>query len=236
MCIVRITVGLPSGDLSTGTGFHIGNGYLVTARHLVDESNTIHEVVGDRGFTEIAVRRIILPDDPTIDLAILETDFSLEHYMTKVFFNPKPSWEKTDIIELGGHLDDWLGDELVLTKAMLVGYPPIPRSNRPVEVAVEVEVNAIIDRYDGPHPYFIVSSIPRGGFSGGPVISEYGFLLGVLIESLFWGGQSQETGFAAVISIEPLLNLVHESKIDCGKNSRFVTWLYESGDPEEFPE
>lgn len=132
-------------------------------------------------------------------------------------------------------MDDWIGDELMLTKAVLVGYPPIPRSDRPVEVAVEVEVNAIIDRYDGPHPYFIMSSIPRGGFSGGPVISEYGFLLGVLIESLFWGGQSLEVGFAAVISIEPLLDLIYESQIDCGKNSTFARWLYDSGDLDELP-
>lgn len=232
--MVRVTVKLPTGDLATGSGFHIGNGYLVTARHLI-KGNDIEEVVGELYRDNVQVERVLYPRDSKVDLAILETDFSLDHYMTKVFRQPPPSWEKTDVIEVGGHLNDWVGYEFILSKVLLMGYPPIPRSNRPVIVAVEAEVNAIIDRYDGPHPYFIVSSIPRGGFSGGPVISQFGFLLGVMIESVFEGGKSSELGFAAVISIEPLLDLIYEQGIDCGMNSEFVTWLYEDGNPENAP-
>ncbi len=131
--------------------------------------------------------------------------------------NGKPK-EKVDYIPLGDHLDDWLGDELVLSHVLVFGYPNIPLSIEPVLVAVQGEVNAVIDKYTSPHPHFIISSTARGGFSGGPVISEYDFLLGIFTESLIEGQQDTENGFASVLSIEPLLVLLHENKISINGN------------------
>ena len=83
-------------------------------------------------------------------------------------------------------------------------------------------------KYNGPHPHFLISSLARQGFFGGPVISEYDFLLGVLTESLTDEDQALENGFASVISIEPLLVLLHENKICIRGNDNI---LYEiSGD------
>ena len=108
----------------------------------------------------------------------LETDFSLDHYLEKttIIENGKPK-EKVDRIPLGGHLDDWIGDELVLSRVVAFGHPKIPLSKEYVLVAVQGEINAVIDKYSCPHPHFVISSIARGDFSGGPVISEYDFLL-----------------------------------------------------------
>ncbi len=86
MCVVRITVTTPAGDTSTGAGFHIGDGYIVTARHVV-EGVTIAEVVGHHyadHHDRIAVRRILYAKDGNADVAILETDFALTHFMEKV--------------------------------------------------------------------------------------------------------------------------------------------------------
>ncbi|MFL5658169.1 MAG: hypothetical protein ACJ8CB_28795, partial [Ktedonobacteraceae bacterium] len=77
-------------------------------------------------------------------------------------------------------------------------------------------------KYSGPHPHFVISSIAREGFFGGPVISEYDFLLGVLTESLTDGDQALENGFASVISIEPLLVLLHENKIRIRGNDNIL--------------
>jgi len=44
--IVRITV-TPKGGLSTGTGFHIGDGLIVAARHVVQETVRKPDIVGD---------------------------------------------------------------------------------------------------------------------------------------------------------------------------------------------
>ncbi|MEY2369868.1 S1 family peptidase [Lysinibacillus capsici] len=227
VCIVRITVELPNGDLSNGTGFHIGSGYIVTARHVI-EGNTFCEIVGGWANQRIETGRIIYPSDKNIDLALIETDFSLDYYMEKVTF-PNADVEKISYIEIGGHLDDWIGEEFILTNALLMGFPPIPLSAHPNIVAVKAEVNAIVDKYIGPHPHFIISSVPRGGFSGGPVISEYGFLLGVLTESL--GGQDKpvEVGFSSAISIEPLLNLIYENSIEIVEQSKFIKELFSEG-------
>lgn len=213
-CVVQITIKTVVGDLANGTGFHIGDGYIVTARHVV-ENNTLESIVGNRyAPKDVTIKRIFYPSDSRIDLAVLESDFSLNYYMEKVTIieNGEPK-EKVDRIPFGDHLDDWIGDELVLSKVLVLGYPKIPLSIEPVLVAAQGEINAVVDKYIGPHPHFIISSTARGGFSGGPVISEYDFLLGVLTESLVEGHQVAENGFASVISIEPLLVLLHENKI-----------------------
>ncbi len=228
-CVVQITVRTQVGDLATGTGFHIGDGYIATARHVV-EDHSIESVAGTYPSRNVTIKNIFYPSSSTIDLAVLETDFSLDYYLEKmtVIENGKPK-EKVDRIPLGGHLDDWIGDELILSRVVAFGYPRIPLSKEYVLVAVQGEINAVIDKYSGPHPHFVISSISREGFFGGPVISEYDFLLGVLTESLTDGDQALENGFASVISIEPLLVLLHENKIRIRENDNI---LYDiTGDP-----
>src|SRR5205085_10330938 len=84
-------------------------------------------------------------------------------------------------IPLGTHLDDWLNDQaFVLRQVLLMGYPPVPLSKRPVLIAASAEVNAVVDPYiNNSHPHFILSSMPRGGFSGGPCLVEWDFALGL---------------------------------------------------------
>lgn len=92
-----------------------------------------------------------------------------------------------------------------------MGYPRIPRCKETGLVAVVGEVNAVIDRYDIPHPHFVLSYLPRGGFSGGPVFTEWGFLLGIVTASLTEGDQNIEDGFGVAISVEPLLELLADN-------------------------
>ena len=225
-CVVQITVRTQVGDLATGTGFHIGDGYIVTARHVV-ERHSIESVAGSNSSRDVTIKNIFYPSSSKIDLAVLETDFSLQHYLqhylekTTIIENDKPK-EKVDRIPLGEHLDDWIGDELVLTRVVAFGYPRIPLSKEYVLVAVQGEINAVIDKNSAPHPHFVISSIAREGFFGGPVISEYDFLLGVLIESLTDGDQALENSFASVISIEPLLELLHKNKIRIKGNDNIL--------------
>jgi S1-C subfamily serine protease len=225
--MVRITVRTTAGDLSTGSAFHIGDGWLVTAAHVVRDV-VLEEVVRNHLDRRVNVERIIFHPDERIDLALLKTDFELNHYMTMTSFRrPPEGFIHTDHIPIGGHLDDWLGDELVLSKVLLMGYPPVPFSSGPVLLAAEGEVNAIVDKYNAPHPHFVISCMGRGGYSGGPVLSEYGFLLGVLTESLIMDGAAEELGYSSAISVEPLLALLHQNGIYPASNRETLEVLFD---------
>lgn len=223
--LVRVTVKTHSGDLSTGTAFHIGGGWLVTAAHVLRES-VLQEVVSEQLSRKLTVQSVILNKDDRIDLALMKTDMDLSHYLNMTTIHGSAEgYVRTDHIEIGGHLDDWIGDELVLSKVLLMGYPPISFSKHPVLLASGGEVNAVIDKYDGPHPHFIISCPAKGGFSGGPVISEHGFLLGVLVEALVMNGKDAEMGYSSAISIEPLLAMLHENGVYPGNNRQVIEGL-----------
>ncbi|WP_413525214.1 S1 family peptidase [Photobacterium phosphoreum] len=228
--MVRITVRTESGDLSNGSAFHIGDGWLATAAHVVN-GGEIEEIVSEHCHENLEIEKIICHSDDRVDLAIIKTNLNLTHYLTRTTIVGAPEgFVQTDHVEIGGHLDDWIGDELVLSKVLLMGYPPIPFSNGPVLLASVGEVNAIVDKYNGPHPHFIISNMGRGGYSGGPVLSEYGFLLGVLTESLVKNNQSEELGYSSAISVEPLLVLLQESGVYPGKNKETIEVLLEGAD------
>jgi len=97
----------------------------------------------------------------------------------------------------------------------MLGYPPIPLSPGPTLVAAAGHVNAVIDPYVGSrHPLFVVSPTPRGGFSGGPVLARSnGWLLGVTTSTLLRGPLEVELGYSAVLTVEPLWNLLAENQI-----------------------
>ena len=190
-----------------GAAFHIGDGFLLTASHVV-QGRRISGVVPPHLGSITEIYSVHGHPDPRVDLALISSDFSLDHYMSDQLTIVGASWPKVDAIPIGSHLDDWLGDELVLTDVLLMGYPPVPTSRHALLVAVRGEVNAVVDRYSTPHVHFVVSSVARGGFSGGPALMSNGVLLGVITESLERQSPVAEPGFAAVLSIEPIYNLL----------------------------
>jgi len=213
--IVRITIRTREGDLANGCGFHIGHGNIVTAKHVLDdgELDAVTRVYDDE---PVHVRKVLDSSEPGIDLALLQTDFDLSDYVNKTHFlgDKRRQDAKTDRIPLSFFTNEFLGAGFVLTKVLLMGFPRVPRSNKTYLLAVTGEVNALIGKYREEQPHFIISTVARGGFSGGPVINEYGSLLAVLIESLYEQDQAEENGFASAIAIEPLLNLLAEHGIE----------------------
>lgn len=219
-CVVGLATAA-DGEQSMGTAFHIGDGFLLTARHVV-EGRDVLDVVTHAGQLS-TIHSVRYPSDPRIDLAILSTDFDLTCYMEKTHI-PGEAWPKVDAIELGGHLDDWIGREMVLTQVVMMGFPLVPTSIRPLMLAVTGEVNAVVDRYTTPHVHFVVSSTARGGFSGGPIL--YGdTLLGVVTSSLEREPERGEPGFAAALSVEPIYLLLAELGI-APRASRLTCYLF----------
>lgn len=213
-CLVCIESVDASEGSCVGSAFHIGDGYLVTARHVVQDRRLTAAIPYGSATLDLDSIEIIYPSDESVDLAILRSNFSLEpHRRTRY-------WGRDDVhkiyrIELGYHLDDWIDDGLTLAEVVMLGYPPIPLSRSPVLVAVAGHVNAVIDPYIGSnHPLFIVSPTPRGGFSGGPVlVRRGGWLLGVTTSSLLRGPFETELGYSAALTVEPLWKLLAENNI-----------------------
>lgn len=235
-CVAFIATEGLDGAQGIGTCFHVGEGVFVTARHVV-EGRTITEIGFDDGPTSLS----LLEDpkhwgkkphgsitvthgplyhvDPAIDLACFVAEP-----------NPK-RW-----IPLGGHLDDWMGQyEFVLHRTLVLGYPPVQLTNKPLLVASLGEVNALADLRAAPHPHFIVSSTARGGFSGGPALVAYDeanadggtAALGVVTQALCKNGEPEQLGYMAVLTVEPVYNMLEqhgilpaEQKLDISRGER----------------
>ena len=216
------------GDLGIGSAYHIGEGVFVTARHVVDvpKIRLIATTEFQYDSTKASRTRISAPGqinivkgpffhpDPDVDVACFVSDN-----------NKLPS------VPLGTHLDDWIGTEMVLHSTLIMGYPRLPFTKEPVLVASIAQVNAVIDKYTGGHPHFIMSSMARGGFSGGLCLNEYGFSMGIITESLIQDNNPTELGYLSVISVEPIYvclshyNLMpQEVKVDWMNNEGKSIW------------
>jgi len=208
--VAAVAVEDSKGNPSIGSAFHIGEGVFVTARHVVKDMRILSVATKRSTFRlnpDKAGERIVahghgpgkLIGDP-----MLHPDESADVALLRVEGIDAPA------ISLGAHLDDWLGDGLTLCSVLVMGYPPIPCCHGGLLVAAIGEVNAVADKYRGGHPHFIISTMARGGFSGGPVITEYGSALGLVTESLTFFGQPVELGYHAVLTVEPIYNcLLH---------------------------
>ena len=200
-----------NGDLGIGSAFHVGEGVYITARHVV-ENCTIKSIVvtencnvpNNKGTAYIhgdkqkyicqSSQKLTLKSGP-----FYHPDDNIDIAAFVVYENNLVS------IPLGGHLDDWINDsQFVLQETIIMGYPPIPFSKEPILVAARAEINTIIDKYNTPHLHFIISAMPRGGFSGGVCLIEWNFALGVITEALVTDYKEQELGFMSVISVEPI--------------------------------
>lgn len=209
--VAYVCVELPNGEQSIGSAFHVGDGVFITARHVVD-GNKILEIAN-------TIERYVPDESGNTTFHDLEGSFrvvcpSKGRVVQGPLFHPDDSVDVAalvvegldcPVIPLGSHLDDWINDEaFTLAQVVVMGYPPVPFSKEPTLIASRAEVNAIIDKYTGGHPHFIVSSIARGGFSGGPCLIEWDFALGLVTESLIEANASAESGYMAVVSIEPV--------------------------------
>lgn len=219
-CVGFVDTEDKKGDRSIGTCFHVGEGIYVTARHVVDGRRIVAvdfhnlsvsvELIQDHNRSCLdrpsAIRILEGPvyhPDPTVDVAC----FRLEYV-------------PADFIPLGGHFDDYLGQyDLLLHRTLVLGYPPVPFTIEPFLVASLGEINALITLRDRKHVHFVVSSMARGGFSGGPVLVAYNevneksgtALLGLVTDALVRDYGATETGFMTVLSIEPIYECLEKN-------------------------
>ncbi|MFK4308441.1 hypothetical protein ABH957_003117 [Bacillus sp. RC242] len=195
-----IEVQNPDSTIGIGSAFHIGEGVFVTARHVVYDNKILKMARTEQNWDEEEsieiIEKPLFHPNSDIDVAIIRTaNFDLP------------------FIEIGGHLDDWINKSFILSKVVVMGYPPIPLSKEPALVTTVAEINGIIDTYIGSnHPQFILSSMARGGFSGGVALLNDGSALGVITESLVSNDKPAELGYFSVLTIEPILSCLAHNK------------------------
>lgn len=234
--LAYIEVEKKDGTKAIGSCFHVGSGVFVTARHVI-EGNTISKVKitepvaipTKEFFGGISVERV-QDYDKNVG-KILGTTPKFKHFQSALtvadgpFYHPEPMADvavfrvssvhpETGVVPLGSHLDDWIDRfDWQLSEALVLGYPPIPLTLEPHLVGTRAEVNATVDLYSSRHVHFILSATPRGGFSGGLALSEYDFALGVVTQSLVRDHLQEESGFFAVLSIEPIYECLSHHKL-----------------------
>ncbi len=224
--IAYVAVETPDEDERIGTAFHIGENVWVTARHVV-EGNKILRIATtedsiatysqrmeeNRGalkgewFSPCGVYRLegepMLHPTEGVDVAVLKLDGPYGEFGGALYGFPKS--QPVPVVRLGGWLDDWIGNELVLTSVLVMGYPPLPFGRGPLLVATRAEVNTVLDKRQERHPYFILSAMARGGYSGAPALTTFeGATLGVAVESLVENSAPTELGYFAVLTVEPI--------------------------------
>lgn len=219
--IAFVDVELPSGDRSIGTAFHVGEGLFVTARHVVEGVRIVglgttqrSDVWGDVAADgSRPVLKSYRPADGTVvGMPMFHPDSTVDVALLRVEGIDAPA------LPLGSHLDDWFGQEMVLMKTIVLGYPPVPMSKVPILIASGAEVSAVFeggDRYPRQrHPHFLLSAMARGGFSGGPaLVGPDGWVLGLVTESLQHADKQLESGFLTLLTVEPILDCMAHHKV-----------------------
>lgn len=226
-----------AGRNGIGTGFHVGDGIVITARHVVEGMQSVR-LIANQAKEGAVIRETIFAANPLVDVALLRTDLDFSWYMEKVHL-PAHAHKKTDHLILGVEWDDFADASLVLFDVIVMGYPPIPTAF-PTLVTIRAQVNAIIDQYpiggQHPPPNYILSGIPRGGFSGAPMIvagGEDSFVLGIVTASLVANHGPAETGFMAAVTVESILQILHENGIYPGDNKLAVKAFASELTPDE---
>jgi hypothetical protein len=208
------------GDFHIGSAFHVGEGVFVTARHVLDGYTVTKVGSTERAYIRLSGQEAQEATDffltPTeswpihyLDNGEMETSsgphFHSDERADVAVFKVAQVDPRTPVIRLGANLDNFIDrSELVLTEAIVLGYPRIPMSSEAILMGARAEVNALAGLYHAPYDHFVLSAMPRGGFSGGVAISEYDVALGVVTSSLVPDNNLSEFGFMAVLGVDPI--------------------------------
>lgn len=225
--VVPVFVLDQNGDEGVGTAFHVGEGIFVTARHVVEGKRSARVELDPGGLPASVTKgryfdQLIWPispgyhHDPRADVAV----FQIEELSV------------LPVVRLGSHLDDWINDEqFILNEVLVMGFPPIPLANRPLLLAARGEVNAVVDLVGGQHVHFILSATARGGFSGGVVLSEWNFALGLVTQSLVKDSLPEEFGYLTVLSVEPIYQCMADNDLMPAQVSDLFPGLFTKQSP-----
>lgn len=210
--IAYVAILASDGSHSMGTAFHIGQGYFLTAKHVV-ENNKITEVAITQPLYKVVDHHAApLSEDERPRILNVDLGPVLSENDDVAVFRVK-QYEGLPAIQLSSIHDMHQSEDLsLLSNVLCIGYPPIPLTAHPFQVAVDATVSALITIRGSKYLSFVVSATARGGFSGGPIINDDGKAIGILTDSLVRDSNAVETGFMAGLSISAAADLA----LECG--------------------
>ncbi|MFZ1291445.1 MAG: serine protease [Melioribacteraceae bacterium] len=152
-----------SKEPGIGTGFLIDSNKLATAKHVVEQIKNI-EIQFENDPIRYQAGKIKLPTKTNdLDIAIIELNTPVKDKLPFSISN----------------------DYNLLDDVVILGYPPVPMSDDAYLVANKGEISSIITLYRNGIQHLIVSTLIRGGNSGGPIINSRGDVIGVVTENLY---------------------------------------------------
>lgn len=224
------------GDIDGGSAFHIGDGVFLTAKHVVENRRIKSIQTTTRGYYKTG------PDDVEVHPSGFHRYTNYKQYDRQAgelvlgpfcdsyddvaVFTAKGIDAPTIPLGLSSHDYMFDDDEMVLSKVLIMGYPRVAFSDGPRLVATKAEISTVIDKVSPGPPFFVISAMARGGFSGGPCLTRHGECLGLITESLMCENQTTETGFMTVLTMKPILRLLMYHNLAPGDVGDLIDQIY----------
>ncbi len=209
--VAYVEIRRPDATVGIGTAFHIGDGVFVTARHVVEN---------------VQITKIGTTEESTLDGLTISSRPAVGTLVDGPFFHPDPKVDLA-VIRVAGIEAPAIPiacyeprQTPVLTHVLVMGYPPIPLSREPVLVAISGEVCAVVNNYQSDQPHLILSTMARGGLSGGIAFARDAYeeegTLGLITECLVADDKPAELGYLALLPIVTVYGCAgqFESKLD----------------------
>lgn len=234
--VAYVEVTKPNGDPDIGTAFHIGKGYFATARHVISNGNVIrslgrndmsqvtkfdssgkpHKATTYGPFKHTNIENTFFHPDSIVDVAIIKIGGLINSGLGYPVNKLQPS------VLLNKMPDELTEGELLLSEVLVFGFPKIPQASDANMFAFKSQISSTIDSYSDKKRHFVVSGMPRGGFSGGPVmlvsgpdkyysygvVQNSGTVVGIVGKSLRETKSSDdvsaELGFFSAISVSTI--------------------------------
>ena len=191
--VVQITGRNKQGDIRSGTGFIIHPYHILTCRHVVCDMEVDHKQTFQG--VECVVDDQSLYTHGRDDVAVIRVDKQVKPLEGAVFQTP-----------------------VIGQSVYTLGYPRIPMARNPV---LTMQGGAITSesmvKLSGEE-LFLYSAISRPGNSGGPILSEEGYVVGICSESLtMHGDQESDSPFSphyAGVPSQAIMNAVSEMGLE----------------------
>ena len=167
--IVHIT-GSENGKIKAGTGIVFHPNFILTCRHVVCDMKVDRQQTF-QGHECVIDERSIHKHEHT-DVAVIQVDQPLQSIQGLVFHQP-----------------------IIAQTVFSLGYPQIPCTKNASLIMQRGEItNESVISMLSNEGWFLYSAITRPGNSGGPIISEEGYCVGIATKDLT---SSQDTFFAS---------------------------------------